>query len=325
VAVDPGGQPGANVAAAGDRGQILERSEHPFLGEPLDHTERVGGAADAAAGEAERRAGPPLRGALVHGGVDLGEPHLMDRANRAGARHLRAKGLFEEKAVEVDRVVALQLHRAQATQVGRERRLQELILPRVVEPPDAARRLRPERDRIQLLDQRPQQAGVGRGARIVTGSDGCLGGGSELAPQLGGQRRPADVQRLDQRPRIGDLPDRQLPRERVRTIGVVRVERAVLLLQHLSKGQWHAHGVLLRWRFGRRRGPRRALSWHAPGRATSVAERAIRLLHVALWSCAVDQSTAADGGDRIGPIAVPAAMLEPGSPAPALVPAPAEL
>src|SRR5437899_7979713 len=51
----PSRQPAADVAAAGDRRQIMEMPQQPVGGESLQDAERKGGAADAAAGEAERR------------------------------------------------------------------------------------------------------------------------------------------------------------------------------------------------------------------------------------------------------------------------------
>ncbi len=50
----PSRQPAADVAAAGHRRQIMEMPQQPVGGEGLQDAERKGGAADAAAGEAER-------------------------------------------------------------------------------------------------------------------------------------------------------------------------------------------------------------------------------------------------------------------------------
>ena len=53
-ALDPGGQPGADVTAAGDRGEVIEAAEESVIGESLNGAEGEGGAADSAAGDAER-------------------------------------------------------------------------------------------------------------------------------------------------------------------------------------------------------------------------------------------------------------------------------
>jgi hypothetical protein len=58
----PAREPRADVAAAGDGGDVVELVEDtvgralPEPGQPLDDAQREAGAADAAAGEAERRA-----------------------------------------------------------------------------------------------------------------------------------------------------------------------------------------------------------------------------------------------------------------------------
>ena len=67
--VGPGGQPAADVAAAGNGGEIVEPRQQPAVGQPLDHAEGEGGAPDAAAGDAQRTERLLL---AVDGGDELG-------------------------------------------------------------------------------------------------------------------------------------------------------------------------------------------------------------------------------------------------------------
>src|SRR5688572_21870529 len=53
---NPGREPSADVAAAGDSREIIEFLEHARARQPLQHTEAETGAADAAPGEAKRGA-----------------------------------------------------------------------------------------------------------------------------------------------------------------------------------------------------------------------------------------------------------------------------
>ena len=88
-AMDPGGEPAADVAAAGDGGEVVELGQEPGARQPLENAQGEGGAADAPARQAERGA---LLGQRMDRLVERGEsvPVVRPRAPVPGSGPCRA-------------------------------------------------------------------------------------------------------------------------------------------------------------------------------------------------------------------------------------------
>ncbi len=92
TALDPRGKPGPDIAPARDGGEVVEFPEEIVTRERLDHTQREGGAADAAAGETERH-----RVVLLKLGIDVADLLIF----RLAVGHDRAAGDCRPKCVDI--------------------------------------------------------------------------------------------------------------------------------------------------------------------------------------------------------------------------------
>jgi hypothetical protein len=131
VAPGPRGEPASDVAAAGDGGEIVELVEHVRAGQPLDDAQGEGGAADAAAGDAERGARTRIDFAIrgeMEGVVNVLEPHVAQWLDGAGKRIIDNPPVqYLELPLLGDRIVhEVVLLEERAARAGDGRRLQEL-------------------------------------------------------------------------------------------------------------------------------------------------------------------------------------------------------
>ena len=106
--MDPTRQPAPDVAAAGNRGEVIKLVEQPVLGQPLGHPQREGRAADAAAGKTQRRAV-----ARVHE-----REHSAQRV--PDFQEMFREGFFEQQPVEDVELLSIALLLKQGRRFRRE-------------------------------------------------------------------------------------------------------------------------------------------------------------------------------------------------------------
>ncbi len=150
VALHPRTEPASGVAAAGDRRRILEAAQPLVHREPLHDAEPERGAADAAAGETERRMS---RGAHARG--DLQHPPIEPRAQERTECGIGHQAIANGHAELLERAVVVPLEKK--ADRGELRNISEICLT----DDELVQRGDRERDRLGAGGRRVASKGFG--------------------------------------------------------------------------------------------------------------------------------------------------------------------